>query len=172
MVRIPGGNFEFRVSGIEIEGGNDVGVDVQYPWEDAPRRHHLKKLDIKSFYIDKFPVTNAEFKRFLDATHYQPERRSQFSAGLEGRHLSGGLGEQAGDVGVARRCARLRRVGGQAASARVGVAVCRAGNGRPRSIPGATSGTPRPCRPPDKGRDDAPADAMWMPIRKAQARSA
>ena len=23
-----------------IEGGNDVGVDVQYPWEDAPRRYH------------------------------------------------------------------------------------------------------------------------------------
>ena len=24
------------------------------------------------FYIDKYPVTNAEFKRFLDATHYHP----------------------------------------------------------------------------------------------------
>ena len=24
----------FEVRGIEIEGGNDPGVDVQYPWED------------------------------------------------------------------------------------------------------------------------------------------
>jgi gamma-glutamyl hercynylcysteine S-oxide synthase len=78
MVRIPGGKFGFRVSGIEIEGGNDVGVDVQYPWEDAPRRHHLKTLEIKPFYIDKFPVTNAEFKKFLDAAHYHPKDDHNF----------------------------------------------------------------------------------------------
>jgi formylglycine-generating enzyme required for sulfatase activity len=78
MVRIPGGKFEFRVSGIEIEGGNDEGVDVQYPWEDAPRRHHLKTLDIKPFYMDKFPVTNAEFKQFIDATHYHPQDDHNF----------------------------------------------------------------------------------------------
>jgi len=78
MVRIPGANFEFRVSGIEIEGGNDVGVDVQYPWEDAPRRHHLKTLEMKPFYIDKFPVTNAEFKKFVDATRYHPKDNHNF----------------------------------------------------------------------------------------------
>jgi iron(II)-dependent oxidoreductase len=72
MVRIPAAKFEFRVSGIEIEGDNDIGVDVQYPWEDAPRRHHLKTLDIKSFCIDRHPVTNAEFKKFLNATRYHP----------------------------------------------------------------------------------------------------
>jgi len=72
MVRIPAGSFAFRVSGIEIEGDNDIGVDVQYPWEDSPRRHHLKTLDVKSFYIDRYPVTNAEFKKFVDAAHYHP----------------------------------------------------------------------------------------------------
>jgi formylglycine-generating enzyme required for sulfatase activity len=72
MVRIPGGKFEFRISGIEIEGGNDVGVDVQYHWEDSPRRHHLKTMQMRPFFIDKFPVTNAEFKKFVDATHYHP----------------------------------------------------------------------------------------------------
>src|ERR1700761_9276570 len=35
MFRIPGGAFRFRVTGIEIEGFNDIGVDVQYPWEDS-----------------------------------------------------------------------------------------------------------------------------------------
>jgi formylglycine-generating enzyme required for sulfatase activity len=72
MVRIPAARFEFRVDGIEIEGDNDIGVDVQYPWEDSPRRHHLKTLDIASFYVDRYPVTNAEFKKFLDAAHYRP----------------------------------------------------------------------------------------------------
>ena len=78
MVRIPGGRFEFRVSGIEIEGGEMVGVDVQYPWEGAPRRHHRKVIEIEPFYIDRHPVTNAEFKAFLDATGYRPEDDHNF----------------------------------------------------------------------------------------------
>ncbi|HLN04495.1 MAG TPA: formylglycine-generating enzyme family protein [Bryobacteraceae bacterium] len=78
MVQVPAGQFEFRVSGIEIEGENDIGVDVQYPWEDSPRRHHLKTLEIKSFWIDRYPVTNADFKKFLDATHYQPRDDHNF----------------------------------------------------------------------------------------------
>ncbi|HVU28275.1 MAG TPA: SUMF1/EgtB/PvdO family nonheme iron enzyme [Verrucomicrobiae bacterium] len=72
MVRIPGDSFEFVVSGIEIEGSDGVGVDVQYPWEDSPRRHHRQRLTIKPFFMDRYPVTNAKFKKFLDATHYHP----------------------------------------------------------------------------------------------------
>lgn len=73
MVKIPQGDFLFKVSGIEIEGFNDIGVDVQYPWEDSPRRFHEHPLQVKSFYIDKYPVTNTEFKKFLDSTHYHPK---------------------------------------------------------------------------------------------------
>lgn len=72
MVKIPGGDFDFKVEGIEIEGHNDAGVDVQYPWEKDARRFHNHRLAVKPFYIDKYPVTNAEFKAFLDATHYRP----------------------------------------------------------------------------------------------------
>ncbi|MFN7992409.1 MAG: SUMF1/EgtB/PvdO family nonheme iron enzyme [Bryobacteraceae bacterium] len=72
MIRIPAGKFDFRVSGVEIEGSNDEGVDVQYPWENSPRRHHLHTIAVPSLYIDKYPVTNAEFKRFLDASGYHP----------------------------------------------------------------------------------------------------
>jgi iron(II)-dependent oxidoreductase len=72
MIRIEGGDFDFRVEGIEIEGSDDVGVDVQYPWEDTPRRFHEHQMHLKPFYIDIYPVTNEEFKKFLDATHYQP----------------------------------------------------------------------------------------------------
>jgi gamma-glutamyl hercynylcysteine S-oxide synthase len=78
MILIPGGNYLFRVRGIEIEGGDDVGVDVQYPWEDAPRRFHEHRLDVRPFYIDKYPVTNSDFKKFLDATHYAPRDSGNF----------------------------------------------------------------------------------------------
>jgi formylglycine-generating enzyme required for sulfatase activity len=73
MVKIPEGDFDFRVAGIEIEGFDDIGVDVQYPWEDSPRRFHDHPMKVKSFWIDKYPVTNAQFKKFLDATHYHPQ---------------------------------------------------------------------------------------------------
>jgi len=72
MVRIPAGDFDFRVNGIEIEGMDDEGVDVQYPWEPSPRRYHDHFLHIKAFWIDRYNVTNEDFKKFLDATHYQP----------------------------------------------------------------------------------------------------
>ena len=73
MIHIPEADFLFKVAGVEIEGFNDIGVDVQYSWEDTPRRFHEHPMHIKSFYIDKYPVTNAEFKKFLDATHYHPK---------------------------------------------------------------------------------------------------
>jgi iron(II)-dependent oxidoreductase len=73
MVRIDAANYVFKVEGIEIEGTDDVGVDIQYPWEDTPRRFHEHEIQIKPFYIDKYPVTNAQFKKFLDASHYHPK---------------------------------------------------------------------------------------------------
>jgi iron(II)-dependent oxidoreductase len=73
MIKIPAGDFLFKVQGIEIEGFNDVGVDVQYAWEDSPRRYHQHPMQMPSFFIDTYPVTNADFKKFLDATHYHPK---------------------------------------------------------------------------------------------------
>jgi gamma-glutamyl hercynylcysteine S-oxide synthase len=73
MMKIPAGEFLFKVQGIEIEGSNDIGVDVQYPWEDSPRRFHEHPMPVKSFWIDTYPVTNAQFKKFLDSTHYHPQ---------------------------------------------------------------------------------------------------
>ncbi len=78
MVYIPEGDYDFQVRGIEIEGGNDPGVDVQFPWEDAPRRFHRRRIHIQSFYADRTPVTNAEFKTFLDATNYHPRDDHNF----------------------------------------------------------------------------------------------
>lgn len=72
MIKIPGGSFDLKVEGIEIEGANDIGVDVQYPWEDSARRFHEHTIEMQPFHIDRYPVTNAEFKRFVDASHYRP----------------------------------------------------------------------------------------------------
>jgi len=78
MVRIPEADFDFKVKGIEIEGGNDPGVDVQYPWENEPRRTHYHRLHLHGFYIDQTPVTNAEFEKFLYNTHYRPVDNHNF----------------------------------------------------------------------------------------------
>jgi len=78
MVSIAEADYEFVVQGMPIEGGNDVGVDVQYPWEDQARRYHRHTLHINPFYIDRDLVTNVQFKRFLDATHYHPKDDHNF----------------------------------------------------------------------------------------------
>jgi iron(II)-dependent oxidoreductase len=81
MIKIPEADFLFKVSGIEIEGSNDIGVDVQYSWEDAPRRFHEHLMRLNSFYIDEYPVTNAQFREFMDATHYRPKDDLNFLRG-------------------------------------------------------------------------------------------
>lgn len=83
MVRIEGGDFHFAVKGVEIEGENAIGVDVQYPWEDSPRRFHEQHMQMPDFFIDRYPVTNAQFKQFLDATHYHPADDGNFLADWE-----------------------------------------------------------------------------------------
>ncbi len=78
MVRVPEGDYDFKVRGIEIEGGNDPGVDVQYPWEQIARRFHDHRMHVKSFFIDRTPVTNAEFKEFLARSNYHPKDDHNF----------------------------------------------------------------------------------------------
>lgn len=78
MVKVPGGEVTFKVTGIEIEGYNWEGLDFQYPWEKSPRRGHQHRLTVHSFYIDKYPVTNAEFKKFVDSAHYHPRDDHNF----------------------------------------------------------------------------------------------
>jgi formylglycine-generating enzyme required for sulfatase activity len=80
MLAIPAAkNFKFDVKGVEIEGDDiPTAMDVQYPWEKTAGRAHHHLMDIKSFYIDQYPVTNAQFKKFMDATHYSPKDAHNF----------------------------------------------------------------------------------------------
>jgi iron(II)-dependent oxidoreductase len=84
VVHIPAGDFFFAVGGIEIEGSNDEGIDIQYPWEDSPRRLHEHFMHVDAFDIDKYPVTNKEFKVFVDATHYHPKDGLNFLKDWQG----------------------------------------------------------------------------------------
>ena len=78
MVHIPAGEFDFVVSGIEIEGQTWEGLDVQYPWETSARRSHRRRMDLRAFHIDRHPVTNAQFAQFVDASGYRPRDAHNF----------------------------------------------------------------------------------------------
>ncbi|TFW16574.1 formylglycine-generating enzyme family protein [Massilia arenosa] len=78
MVAIPAGSFNFEVTGIEVEGYTWASMDFQYPWEPIARRHHRHRMEMKPYFIDKYPVTNGQFKQFLDATQYAPADAHNF----------------------------------------------------------------------------------------------
>lgn len=80
MIAISAGQFDFAVRGLVIEGAAAAGVDFQYPWEDTPRRAHRHRMEIAPFAIDRHPVTNAQFKAFLDASGYVPGDSQNFVA--------------------------------------------------------------------------------------------
>jgi formylglycine-generating enzyme required for sulfatase activity len=91
MVAIPGNPaWRFEVHGVEIEGGDDIGVDVQYPWEDSPRRYHSHPVEIRAFFIDRYPVTNQQFAAFLAATHYRPADDHNFLRDWTAGHYPAG----------------------------------------------------------------------------------
>ena len=164
MVRIPEGDYDFVVRGIEVEGGNDPGVDVQYPWEDvtaavsSPSRAHTELLH-GSHAGDERGVQAIPGRGGLPSS-----RRPQLSARLEERHLSRRLGGEAGHLGVNRGCARVRGMGRQAAAARLGVAVRRAVDGRPRVSVGQRVEPERGSRRPIMARmRRPPADVGSYP---------
>jgi formylglycine-generating enzyme required for sulfatase activity len=73
MVSVPAAPcYPFSVKGIEIEGDDAHGVDVQFPWEEHPQRTHRANLSIPKFFIDKHPATNANYSAYLAATGYKP----------------------------------------------------------------------------------------------------
>lgn len=81
MVTVPATTaFDFRVTGLQIEGENRPGLDVQYPWESVARREHLHRMAVPSFHIDRHPVTNEDFARFLQASGHRPADAHNFLA--------------------------------------------------------------------------------------------
>lgn len=65
MVEISAGTFTFRV--------NKNDNFITYPDLSKP-----KTVRIKKFYIDKYPVTNADYKTFIDKSGYKPSDTANY----------------------------------------------------------------------------------------------
>lgn len=65
MIKIPAGRFTMNVT-----NGDEF---ISYPKQDFP-----KQVKLKSFYVDVSPVTNQQFKMFVDAAQYHPADTTNF----------------------------------------------------------------------------------------------
>ncbi|HEY8661593.1 MAG TPA: SUMF1/EgtB/PvdO family nonheme iron enzyme [Hanamia sp.] len=80
MVLIPGTKgYVFKSKGVMIEGNElPSAIGVQHPWEKHPSRSQRHFMNIASFFIDRYPVTNKQFKQFVDETKYHPKDDHNF----------------------------------------------------------------------------------------------
>eukprot|EP01084_Bolivina_argentea_P288865 495873_1 len=78
MVSIPFGVYLFNNTGVEIEGRDINGVDVQYKFESQPQKEHLQTMTINKFFIDKYTVTCLEYEKYLNASGYRPLDRYNY----------------------------------------------------------------------------------------------
>ena len=59
-------NFAQYQSGASMDClAHSAGVDVQMEWEPAPNRWHCQWLNMRPYFIDKTPVTQAAYAKFL-----------------------------------------------------------------------------------------------------------
>jgi iron(II)-dependent oxidoreductase len=72
MVKIPEGRFLFRVT--------NGDAFIPYPVQDLD-----SGFSMPAYYMDKYPVTNRQFRAFLQATRYRPRDTANFL-----KHWSGG----------------------------------------------------------------------------------
>lgn len=59
MAKIPAGTFTMNV----VNGDEFIAY---------PKQGYPKTISMKSFYMDKYPVTNNQYKRFIDETNFHP----------------------------------------------------------------------------------------------------
>lgn len=70
MVEIPSGEYIFKMQ--PAHESHDIWL---FPDYTEPR-----KVQMNKYYMDKYPVTNREFKRFIDASGYSPKDTNNFLA--------------------------------------------------------------------------------------------
>jgi formylglycine-generating enzyme required for sulfatase activity len=66
MVLIPAGTFEMGSDEFDGDGPNHCDIVCHVANETLP----IHTVDLDGFWIDRTPVTNAQFRRFVKATHY------------------------------------------------------------------------------------------------------
>jgi iron(II)-dependent oxidoreductase len=77
MVKIPVGQFIWKTT-----HGDDF---IRYP------EQQVDTLTMSSFYMDKHPVTNKQFKEFLDKSGYTPTDTANFLKNWNGRAIPNGM---------------------------------------------------------------------------------
>lgn len=65
MVLVPAGSFDYRTE--------NTDQFIPYPEIEKP-----VSTQVNSFYIDKYPVTNAQYREFLESTRYSPKEPKNF----------------------------------------------------------------------------------------------
>lgn len=65
MVKVPAGNFTFHTT-----NGDEF---IPYP-----KQHEGQQYSMPAFWIDKFPVTNKQFEKFITTTKYKPTDTANF----------------------------------------------------------------------------------------------
>ena len=69
MVEIPAGIFKYKTARSFLSPNEAI------PY---PNYGDGREVLVPRFYMDQFPVTNEQFKRFMDATHYRPKDSTNF----------------------------------------------------------------------------------------------
>ncbi|MBI5047696.1 MAG: SUMF1/EgtB/PvdO family nonheme iron enzyme [Deltaproteobacteria bacterium] len=73
MVFIPAGEFIMGSSEEEVEKvAREFGKKGDFVDYDFRKETPKRKVYVKAFYIDRYEVTNAQYKRFIDATGHRP----------------------------------------------------------------------------------------------------
>jgi len=93
MVTVPGAEaYRFVVRGVEIEHRTPrgQGVDVQFPWERTPTMNHDFTMGIDSFFMDRTPITNAAYEKYLTASGYTPSDSHNFLKNWRHHAVGGG----------------------------------------------------------------------------------
>ncbi|KAL0583678.1 hypothetical protein ABG067_006354 [Albugo candida] len=84
----------FNVSTVVIEPDNTLipnaslyGTGVQYPGESRPQKNHSLLINVTDFWMDLYPVTNAQFRTFLQESSYQPKVMARFLKHWTNRYI-------------------------------------------------------------------------------------
>jgi formylglycine-generating enzyme required for sulfatase activity len=88
MVRITGGSFQYIIEHTQpVWQPTYTNIDKAY--ETAPK--YSREVELGSFWMDRYPVTNRIYQKFLKLTGYEPEEPANFLKHWAGRKCPANL---------------------------------------------------------------------------------
>ena len=133
MVRIPGCSFVYRLT--------NSAPESQYPYASPPFQPtyaylpgsppSIRQMNLKAFWIDRYPVTNREYGAFVAASGYHPQNDSNSLRYFAGGRVPNGL-EDHPVVYVSYSDAKAYAEWAGTPAYRGGMAICSRSGGRTR----------------------------------------